>query len=147
MRSVYRILLVAAVFSAACSSDSSMTAVHAVDHDAEGSWSQNTNGTVIPGNSFLMALGESNGIIVGTGTFAGEAGPYGALAVSGSVTHDSLRLAIVYVANPGVFPQLRPDTAQFVGVLTTRDRINGTLTRRGVANAFGMTRLSVGDKP
>jgi len=147
MRSLYRILFVAAVFSAACSRDSSMTAVHPVDHDVEGSWSENTNGMVIPGNSFLMALGQSNGVIVGTGTFAGDAGPHGTLAVSGSVTHDSLRLAIVYVANPVAFPQLPPDTAQFVGVLTTRDRIDGTLTRRGVGGAFGMTRLGVGDKP
>jgi hypothetical protein len=46
-----------------------------------------------------------------------------------------------------VFPQLKPDTVRFVGVLTTRDRIDGTLTRGNVANPFGLVRLTVGDRP
>ena len=147
MRSFPRILLAAAVFTVACSSGSPTVDVPPVDHDAQGSWGENTNGTLSPGNTFLMALQESGGVIVGTGTFAGEAGPYGGLAVSGTVALDSLRLAIVYVAEPTVFPHLAPDTAQFVGALTTRDRIDGTLTRHGFTTPLGLIRLVIGDKP
>jgi hypothetical protein len=144
MRPLYRLLATAALFAAACST-SSLTAP--VDHDAEGSWGENTHGVLSPGNSFLMTLRESSGVIVGTGTFAGEAGPQGSLAVSGSVARDSLRLVIVYIADPVLLPHLAPDTAQFVGLLTSRDRIDGTLTRGAVASPFGLVRLAVGDPP
>ncbi len=146
MRLIYHTLAASYVCAAACSSGSTTPPVP-VDHDVEGSWSQNTNGVLSPGNSFLVALHESNGVVVGTGTFAGEAAPFGAVAVSGGVAHDSLRLAIVFTADPAVFPQLKPDTAQFVGVLTSRDRIDGTLTEQNIASAFGLMRVVVGDPP
>src|SRR5690348_2492798 len=108
----------------------------AVDHDAQGSWGQNTNGMITPGNSFVMSMTESSGTITGVGSFAGEAGPYGGLTVTGSVAHDSLHLQIVYVAEPHVFPSLAPDTAQFAGVLTNRDQIDGQLTLNGSTQPF-----------
>jgi len=144
MRLPYQVVAVLLVFGVACSSDMSAPGPRPVDHDVQGSWGENTNGAFFPGNSFLVALSESGGAIVGTGTYAGEAGPRGALAVSGTVANDSVRLAIVYIADPTLFPQLKPDTAHFVGVLTSHDRIDGNLTRAGFANPFGLVRLVVG---
>ena len=63
------------------------------------------------------------------------------------LARDSLRRAIVFAADPAVFPQLKPDTAQFVGMLTSRDRIDGTLTERNITSAFGLIRIVVGDPP
>jgi hypothetical protein len=147
MRRLHHLVAAVVAFTAACSSGSSTAPPAPVDHDAQGSWGENSDGHLNPGSLFLIALSESSGVIVGTGSYAGEAGPYGALAVTGSVAHDSVRLAIVSVPEPTVFPQLKPDTVHFVGVLTTRDRIDGTLTRGNVANPFGLVRLTVGDRP
>lgn len=132
--------------AAACSHhDATGPTLSVLDHDAQGSWDENNFGALVPGNSFLVALTETSGAIAGTGSFAGEAGPFGALSISGTVSDGALNLRIVYLFQPNVFPQLAPDTAQFVGVLTTRDRIDGFLTRRGVTTEFGLLRLSVGD--
>lgn len=106
-----------------CSSTSAPT-----DHDAQGSWTWDTGGALSPGNSFNLTLDESAGIIVGTGTYSGEAGPQGTLAANGVVANDSLRLRIVFIADPILLPLLKPDTEQFAGRLTTRDRIDGALT-------------------
>lgn len=116
---------------AACAGDASTSIAPAVDHDAEGSWSPDNGGMIVPGNSWLIAIREASGVVDGTGSFAGEAGPFGALAVSGTVAHDSVHLRIIYVYEPTVFPHLAPDTAQFDGVLVSRDRIDGQLTRGG----------------
>jgi len=63
------------------------------------------------------------------------------LDISGSARGDSVHLTIVYTPN-AVFPQLTPDTARFDGVLTTRDRIDGTLVRGGAApQPFSLIRL------
>lgn len=129
------------------SNDTTTSPPPAVDHDAEGSWGFDNHGQVIPGNSFLFAVRESSGLISGTGSFAGEAGPYGGLVVSGTVAQDSLHLSIVYVPEPTVFPSLRPDTARFAGVLTNRDHIDGELTRGGNTSPVSFVRLVVGDRP
>jgi hypothetical protein len=129
----------------ACSGESVVASTPPVNHDVEGSWSMDFTGT--PGNSFILALTESSGSISGTGSFAGEAGPFGALAVSGTVANDSLHLQIIYRFEPTVFPNLHPDTAQFTGVLSTRDKIDGTLTRDGTPRSFELIRLRIGDPP
>lgn len=77
------------------------------------------------------------------GEFTGEAGPQGAVAVTGSIAHDSLRLAVVFIPDSALFPQARPDTAQFVGALTSRDRIDGTLAGDNIVRPFGLVRLAV----
>ena len=135
-------MLAAALSAAAACSNRDTTAptVSVLDHDAQGSWDENNFGVLSPGNSFAVALTESSGVIVGTGSFAGEAGPFGGLTISGTVAEGVLNLRIVYVFQPTVFPQLAPDTAQFVGVLTTKDRIDGFLTRRGITTEFGLLR-------
>jgi hypothetical protein len=130
----------------ACSSEPTVL-LPPVDHDAEGSWGYDTHGALNPGNSFVVALTESNGTITGGGSFAGEAGPYGSLTVTGTVNQDSVNLRIVYIAEPTVFPKLRPDTALFAGVLTNKNQIVGSRTRGGLTLPFGLVRLTIGDRP
>ena len=134
-------ILAAALSVAACSNrDTTTPTVSVLDHDAQGSWDENNFGVLSPGNSFAVALTESSGVVGGTGAFAGEAGPFGALAISGTVADGVLNLRVVFVYEPTVFPKLAADTAQFVGVLTTKDRIDGFLTRRGITTEFGLLR-------
>ena len=71
----------------------------------------------------------------------------GALVVNGSAIADSLHLQIIYVPN-AVFVGLKPDTAQLEGVLTTRDRIDGTLRRMSFGpSTIQLVRVKVGDPP
>jgi hypothetical protein len=107
----------------------------AVTHDAEGSWGPDNHGVLNPGNTFLIAMTEALGTISGTGSFAG------------TVIGVSLRLQIVYIAEPTIFPKLAPDTAHLDAVLTNRDQIDGRLTRDGISNTISFIRLKVGDRP
>jgi len=146
MKSIFALLLSSAILGTACSaSEPIQPARPAVDQDVQGSWGPNNTGAVVPGNSFLLSLVDSTGTITGSGSFAGEAGPFGALAVTGAISSGSVDLRIVYVYEPHVFPQLQPDTAEFVGRLTSKDQIDGSLTRRGVTSPLGLVRLRVGD--
>lgn len=133
----------AVLFATACAGDVP-TLPTPIDHDAEGSWERSTDGLPAAGNLFVVTLRESAGAIVGTGTYAGEAGPQGSLAVNGTIAHDSLRLAIVFIPDPVLLPLLKPDTGQFVGVLTTRDRIDGALTVRQIPSPLSLVRRTVG---
>ena len=145
---LYETLFVCALgLTAACSSEPVAVLPPPVDHDAQGSWGQDTHGVLLPGFSFLMSLAESGGAITGVGSFAGEAGPYGSLTVTGTVRQDSVRLQIVYVAEPTVFPLLRPDTAQFAGLLTTKNQVGGQLTSNGTTQPFDLVRLMISDPP
>src|SRR4051812_36546483 len=114
MRTRHVLLLGACVAAAAaaCTRDTAPPE-RAVDHDAEGSWAIDNGGMIIPGNSWIVSMHEASGTISGTGSFAGEAGPFGGLTVSGTVGNDSLHLRIIYVYEPTVFPRLTPDTATF----------------------------------
>ena len=138
MRSFFQVVAATAILAAAGSCDAPTAPV---DHDVEGSWSENTHGMLNPGNSFLVDLHESGGVVQGVGTFSGEAGPMGALVVSGTISHDSLQLAIVAIVGSGTVP-VRTDTSHFAGVLTSRDRIDGTLTENNLATAFGLVRVA-----
>jgi hypothetical protein len=128
---------------AACSGDR-LTA-HGTPGDLNGSWGEDFGSQVVPGMSFVTALNESGGTVTGTGSYAGEAGPFGALDVSGSAAGDGVHLRFIYVPDPATFPQLKRDTVQFDGVLTTRDHIDGTATRAGITSPFALMRLHVGD--
>lgn len=136
-------LLTLIVLCAACGDNRDL--VSPVDGDVQGSWTQALSG-LSPGFEFIMALVDSSGVVRGTGSFAGEAGPFGTLAVSGTVKNDSLRLQIIYTLSP-TFMSLRADTAQFTGVLSTRDRIDGTRTKDGVSEPIEFIRAKVGDPP
>jgi hypothetical protein len=138
-------LLFSLVFVCSCSGDKVAAPIPAVDHDAQGSWRENTGGVLTPGSSFIITMTESSGAVAGVGSFTGEAGPFGTLVVSGTVANDSLHLQIVYLFDPHVFPSLQPDTARFAAVLTNRDRIDGELTRGGTSSPFGLLRLMIDD--
>src|SRR5690349_6557590 len=129
----------------ACSGDRLTS--HGTPTDLNGSWGEDFGTNFMPGISFVTSLSESGGVVTGTGSYAGEAAPYGAVNVSGSGAGDAVHLRIIYVPDAVVFPQLTPDTAQFDGVLTTRDLIDGMLTRAGSSHAFALIRLHNGDRP
>jgi len=122
---------------AGCSGD----LFHPTPADVAGTWGEEFAPTAVPGNSFLMTLTDDAGSVTGFGGYAGEAGPFGTLAVTGASKGDSVHLRIVYVPSPTTFPQLKPDTASLDGAFTTRDRINGTLVRFGTAQAFSVVRV------
>ena len=67
-------------------------------------------------------------VVTGTGSWANEAGPNGTLVANGTAADDAVHLQIIYVPNAS-FVGLKPDTAQLDGILTTHDRIDGTLRR------------------
>jgi hypothetical protein len=81
-------LLLLAALLAACTTETAPRFIPA-PHDIQASWSATPT---FPGNSFSMALQESSGAVTGTGSFTGEAGPFGTLAISGSATPDSVHL-------------------------------------------------------
>lgn len=136
---IYSMALLCALagVAGACSGDM----FHPTPADVTGSWEEDFGPTPVPGNSFLMSLVDNAGDVTGSGGYAGEAGPFGTLAVSGTSKGDSLHLRIVYVPSPTVFPQLAPDTAYFDGTFTARDRIRATLVRRGTTQPFSVVRV------
>lgn len=141
MRHFHIVLAAATLLGAACSSDTA-TSPPPTDHAVQGSWEEDTNGGLSPGNSFAVALNESSGVVSGTGSFTGEAGPFGTLAVSGTIVDDSLHLRIVFVANPTTFPQLAPDTAQFAGALIDANHIQGQLTIESTTEPLNLVRTA-----
>lgn len=141
-----RLALLAAVLSAACSHDTTQPSTQPGPSDVTGSWTEDFGATV-PGVQFLLALRDSASVVSGTGTWANEAGPSGSLVPSGTAIGDSIHLRIVYVPNP-TFVGLKPDTAQLEAVLTTRDRIDGTLRRGSFPpSTIQLVRVRAGDPP
>lgn len=148
MRNTNRIALLAAgiVLAAACSHDVTQPSDGPGPSDFTGSWTQNL-GVSVPGVQFLLALRDSGQAVTGTGTWANEAGPSGALVANGTPVGDSAHLQIIYVPNPS-FVGLKPDTAKLDAVLTTRDQIDGTLRRGSLPPVtMRLIRLKVGDPP
>jgi hypothetical protein len=115
-----------------------------VDRDAAGSWAEDFGG-LAPGTSFLLTMTEASGVVTGTGTATGEAIAPASVTVVGGVAHRALDLQIVFIADPAFAPNARPDTTHFVGVLSTRDRIDGTLKRSsGTTSALRLIRRATG---
>ena len=133
----YFILFACACALGACSDALSP---HGTATDLNGMWSEDFGSDVHAGFAFSFGLRDSADVVSGQGSYAGEAGPYGMLDISGTAHTDSVHLRIIYIPNV-VFPQLAQDTAQFDGVLTTRDRIDGTLIRAGSSRSFSLVRL------
>src|SRR6187401_1940885 len=98
-----------------------------------------------PGVQFLLALHDSAGVVTGTGSWASEAGPSGSLVPRGTAIADSIHLQVIYVPSPA-FTTLKPDTAQLEAVLTTHDRIDGTLRRGSLPpSTIQLVRVRAGD--
>ena len=135
------LILSAATLAVACSGPPTAP----TDHDVQGDWEEDYGTPVHPGSSFSLRLNEAGGRVDGTGAYTIEAGAPGTLAVSGTVAHDSLQLLIVIIPDPVLAPLARRDSAQFVGVLTSRDRIDGTLTGHNVGTPLALVRLAIRD--
>lgn len=139
-------LIAAAFLAAACSHDTTEPSDRPGPADVTGSWTENF-GVSIPGVQFLLALRDSGQVVTGTGTWENEAGPSGSLVATGTAIADSIHLRVIYVPNP-VFVTLKPDTAQLEAVLTTRDRIDGTLRRSSFPpSTIQLVRVRIGDPP
>jgi hypothetical protein len=148
MRHLSFALLAMLAGGAACSHDAvTLPSPPAVDHDAQGSWVEDNQGVVTPGNGFLVAMTESSGVITGSGFFRGEAGPFGNLDISGTVANDSLRVQLIYVFDPTVFTRLTPDTTQVTAVMTDRDHIKGQMVRDGSTFSVAWVRLPPASDP
>ena len=133
-------IVFACAFTCALGACSDVVSPRGTPADLNGMWNQDFGASFVPGSSFSIGLRDSADVVTGQGSYAGEAGPYGWLDISGTAHTDSVHLRIVYTPN-AVFPQLKPDTAQFDGVLTTRDHIDGTLIRGGVPQSFSLVRM------
>jgi hypothetical protein len=120
-------LLAIAALAIACSDDTTQPSLKPGPTDLTGAWSVGLGGTV-PGVLFALSLRDSGQVVTGTGTWANEAGPNGTLVANGTAADDAVHLRIIYLPN-ALFVGLKPDTAQLDGVLTTHDRIDGTLRR------------------
>jgi hypothetical protein len=125
----------------ACS-ESSTAARRPIDHDAQGAWREDYP-LLSPGSSFQFTLSETSGILSGTGSFSGEAGPFGTLAVTGTVANDSLRLRIIATRTSTPLAIPPTDTESFVGVLSPTDQIDATLTAGGRVRAVRMVRSAL----
>ena len=60
-----------------------------------GTWAADYH---LPGSSLVLSLSQTNGVITGNGTYAGEAGPSGTLQISGSYARPHISLALHYDA-------------------------------------------------
>src|SRR4051812_8750982 len=108
-----------------------------VDPDAiVGHWALARGPMDPPGSSlaFNLQRGAADLELVGSGQFAGEAGPFGAVEVTGTIFRDSVRLTLTYKPDPmfagGDVPQ-----DQFVGRLTKPWNLVGVLTTSTQAHA------------
>ena len=96
MKIRHQFLLGAFGLAAACSSDMTRPADQPGPSDFTGSWTESF-GATIPGVQFLLALRDSGSVVTGTGSWANEAGPSGALAANGTALQNSIHLQVIYV--------------------------------------------------
>jgi hypothetical protein len=110
VRSLLTVALAAGVL--ACSSES-LTQSESVAARLVGTWSATFDS---PGNSLILTLSAHDSTVTGTGTYAGEAGPSGALTVDGKVTGATIDLDMHYDSGHQM---------HFRGDLTGFDHLNG----------------------
>ena len=114
-------LLVWALFlavTAACSNPVDLSDPNSVAAELRGTWSQAFDA---PGNSTVFVVGVEGLTISGTGTFAGEVGPFGTLSLSGQVTSQQTGRPRVQID----FAQSNGSTGHFSGSLTNANSLNG----------------------
>ena len=105
-------------FSAACSNPVDLTDPNAVAADLRGTWSRAFDA---PGNSTVFIVSVQGLTISGTGTFAGEVGPFGTLSISGQVTSQQTGRPLVQID----FAQSDGFTGHFTGSLTSANSLDG----------------------
>ncbi len=101
--------------------------------DLDGTWNHVRGAQEPPGFFQQFSLATSDTTLMGVGTWTGEAGPSGGLAVTGYVSGVTIHLDFVFSYNP---PFVGPAfTKQFVGVLSSPTDMIGTTTTSGPASA------------
>lgn len=61
--------------------------------NVEGTWAADYR---LPGSSLVLNLSQTDDVITGNGTYAGEAGPSGTLQIGGSYARPHIRLTLQY---------------------------------------------------
>jgi hypothetical protein len=97
-----------------------------------GGWAPVVAPGTPPGSSSSFALTIDGSTISGRGWYSGEAGPYGAIDVTGSVEGDEVTLEFTYTPSP-TFVGLAVSHESFHGRLMTRSDLVGESTRDGLA--------------
>jgi hypothetical protein len=118
------------VASTACSNSVDLADPNVIAQELRGTWSRTLDA---PGNSTVLQLSVHDSTITGTGTFAGEAGPSGTLAVTGQITTGDF--------GPHVnidFVQSNGPIGHFTGTLNAVDTLDGSVW-------YTTAVLSVGD--
>jgi hypothetical protein len=104
--------------TAACSNPVDLTDPNAVAADLRGTWSRAFDA---PGNSTLFVVSVQGLTISGTGTFAGEVGPFGTLSLTGQVTSQQTGRPLIQID----FAQSNGFTGHFSGSLTNGNSLDG----------------------
>lgn len=83
--------------------------------DVQGTWAADFN---LPGPSLVLDLTQLDGAIVGSGTYAIEAGRAGTLEVSGSYSRPGITLAIRYdYGRVGTYTGMVRDSRHMIGTM------------------------------
>ena len=104
--------------AAACSNPVDLNDPNVVALELRGTWSRSFD---IPGNSTVFVISVQDLTVTGTGTFAGEAGPSGTLALTGQVTTQQMGRPLVQID----FAQSDGFVGHFTGVLTDTNSLDG----------------------
>jgi hypothetical protein len=119
MRSLRSVWLVAAL-AMGCSGAEPFLGPASID----GRWGD--PGTSVPGNSFEMDLTSTGSAVSGNGSYAGEAGPFGTLAVAGTVQGLVVRLDLTFTEQA---PRPGHTTIEhFDGRFTSASVLEGSIT-------------------
>ena|SRR5579859_2686049 len=106
----------AAVLVAACVSCSSIISVaRGADSAFAGTWVQRTPAA---GTSFVLTLAVEGAKVTGTGSYSTEGGRSGTITESGSISGETLKLAITYDGD---------SQAQFEGQIASVSMLSGSL--------------------
>ncbi len=104
----------------ACASDSTAPSGLDLASAVQGEWVAVES---VPGNFLGFTLRASDLTVTGTGSFAGEAGPAGSVAIVGEATQATLTLHLTYTAT---VPAPSTRVARFVGTLDANDEMAGS---------------------
>ena len=119
MRSVRWVCLVA-LLAMGCSGAGPFLGPASID----GRWGH--SGVSVPGNSFEMDLTSTGSIVSGGGSYAGEAGPFGTLAVAGTVAGLVIHLDLTF--NEQLPRAGHTMTERFDGQFTSANVLEGSIT-------------------
>jgi hypothetical protein len=119
MRSLRSVWLVAAL-AMGCSGAEAFLGPASID----GRWG--APAISIPGNSFEMDLTSTGSTVSGSGSYAGEAGPFGTLAVAGTV--DGLMVHLDLTFSEQLPRAGHTTTEHFDGQFTSANVLEGSIT-------------------